>query len=1008
MIATAKAYQPILLATALLFSVCLHSQTGSFSLKKYTVKDGLPDNYIFRIFQDSRNFLWIGSQNGISRFDGKNFINYGFANKLPGLGTDFIYEDDTHQIWAGTRLGAAVLKGNSFHEYPVSDAAAITFVFQIIETGEKELWLLTDKGVYRFEKDHWQKIILYPGMDNKPCRRIIETEAGMYINFGSLLVLKHGDGRFEILDEQNSNPIFYDDLRQFNSHVYVTKNKRLYKIEHNRLIPVFSKALAGKTITSYFEDSKKQFWVVTPQNGVILATNTGNGEKIIATLPVPFNLVSHIFEDMDHNIWIACYDGLGKVVQKKYAAYEAAPGKGINYIRNILQTSGGSILAFSQGNGFLTFKDNHFVPSLFKLPIAKNYQFNNDVIDTYSSDFKGALWFVTRKQRLFSLYHNKLTDHTAIAGNTFDLLDACWDNRSNRLFIMADSLLIGNESSQQPFASNNGSQKLFQPITGHCFANGLSIFSTRHDGNFLIDTKNNLTDITHELGIKKSLINFLFLEEKNSNFWIYKELEGLCRYHWTKDKLPKKNLEITTANGLPNNAVNSMCIDKYNRVWVTTLAGLSIIRIDTLNNNNPVFYNPGYDLDVAPEHPVNSKLIAAADGMVWLSTLSKIYRFNPDDIQFRNIIPSISIERVTLLTKENPAVKTDSLLEYFWQSSRPAIFSYDQNSFRISFTGIAYNNSFELQYSYKLGGLDSNWSIPTVNNNVSYVNLQSGNYFFEVKVKKADSDWSKPAVFLFTIRKAFWETWWFRLLTVLAASGIIVFAFRYRLNEVKTKAALKNQLQELESKALKAQMNPHFIFNAMNSIQSLIINNRTEEAGSYISKFARLMRQVLENADNNLVTISKELYSLQLYISLEKLRLDVDLNYSEDIDPDIDILHEKIPSLLLQPFIENALWHGLSKKEGSKNLTLKISASEFFITCEITDNGIGRSMAAQNYQQLPEGHLSKATQITKDRLIGFNKDKGIIPLEIIDLKNSDGQPAGTTVLLRIKRSLASR
>ena len=203
-------------------------------------------------------------------------------------------------------------------------------------------------------------------------------------------------------------------------------------------------------------------------------------------------------------------------------------------------------------------------------------------------------------------------------------------------------------------------------------------------------------------------------------------------------------------------------------------------------------------------------------------------------------------------------------------------------------------------------------------------------------------------------------------------------------------------------------MNPHFIFNAMNSIQSLIINNRTEEAGSYINKFARLMRQVLENSDNNLVTISKELYSLQLYISLEKLRLDVDLNYTEDIDPDIDILSEKIPSLLLQPFIENALWHGLSKKEGNKSLTLKITASGFFITCEIMDNGIGRSMAAQNYHQLPEGHLSKATQITKDRLLGFNKDNNIVPLEIIDLENSDGRPAGTKVLLRIKRSFSSR
>ncbi len=1003
-----KAYQFFLFTASLLFSFCLPAQTSSFSLKKYTVKDGLPDNYIFNIFQDSRSYLWIGSSNGISRFDGKKFVNYGFANKLPGLGTDFIYEDDAHQIWAGTRLGAAVLKGNTFHEYPVSDSAAITFIFQILKTTKKELWILTDKGIYSLNKDHWQKITLYPGMDNKPCRHIIETAAGMYINYGSVLLLKHGDGNFETLDEKSNSTIYYNELMQFNDTVYVTKNHSLYKIENKKLLPVFSKALAGKWITTFFQDSKKQFWVVTKQDGVIQAANTANGEKIIATLPVPFNLVSIIFEDRDHNIWIGCYDGLGKVVQKQYATYEIETGKGINYTRNILQTSDGSILAFNQGAGFLTFKDNHFVPASYNLPAIKNDQFNNDIVDTYSFDAKGVLWFVTRKQRLFSLYQNRLTDRTAIAGNTVDLLDACWDNSSNRLFVMADSLLIGNENQLQQFTSTNGSKKLFQPITGHSFANGLSIICTRHDGNFLIDAQNNLIDITNELGIKKSIIDFHFLEEKNGNFWIYNALQGISRYHWTKNNLPQKDFDITTTNGLPNNAVTSMCIDLYNRVWVNTLAGLSIIRIDTLYNNKPVFYDPGYNLDAAPAGPENSKLITAADGMVWLSTPSKIYRFNPDDIQFSNISPFISIEKITLLSEKEPAVKADSLLEYFWQSSHPVTLNYDQNSFRINFTGITYNNSFELLYSYKLGGLDSNWSTESINNSVSYVNLPPGNYIFEVKVKKADSDWSKPALFLFTVKAPFWETWWFRILIVLTASGIIILAFRYRLNEVKNKATLKNQLLELESKALKAQMNPHFIFNAMNSIQSLIINNRTDEAGSYISKFARLMRQVLENSDNNLVSISKELYSLQLYIALEKLRLNVDLNYTETIDPDIDVLNEKIPSLLLQPFIENALWHGLSKKEGSKNLSLKISITGLLITCEITDNGIGRSGAAQNYQQLPEGHLSKATQITWDRLIGFNKDNSIIPLEIIDIKNSDGQPAGTTVILRIKRSFVSR
>ena len=238
---------------------------------------------------------------------------------------------------------------------------------------------------------------------------------------------------------------------------------------------------------------------------------------------------------------------------------------------------------------------------------------------------------------------------------------------------------------------------------------------------------------------------------------------------------------------------------------------------------------------------------------------------------------------------------------------------------------------------------------------------------------------------------------------ILAASGLLVSIFQYRIKQIRTKAELKNQLQELESNALKAQMNPHFIFNAMNSIQSLIINNRSDEAGKYISKFAKLMRYVLENADANLVTIEKELHSIQLYIELEKLRMNVDLDYTETIDPQLEMHLEKIPSLILQPFVENALWHGLSKKEGDKKLTIRIKAAQNLIICEIIDNGVGRVNAVNYYDQLPEGHLSRATDITLQRLISYNKTPAVKPIEIKDLIDTQNNPVGTSVIIRIKR-----
>jgi LytS/YehU family sensor histidine kinase len=196
-------------------------------------------------------------------------------------------------------------------------------------------------------------------------------------------------------------------------------------------------------------------------------------------------------------------------------------------------------------------------------------------------------------------------------------------------------------------------------------------------------------------------------------------------------------------------------------------------------------------------------------------------------------------------------------------------------------------------------------------------------------------------------------------------------------------------------------MNPHFIHNALNSIQSLILNNQSTEASHYISKFAKLLRQVLENADKNLISFDKELYSLQLYVDLEKLRMNMKIDYKEQVDKNILTSEIKIPPLILQPFVENALWHGLSRKEGDKKITVTITEKDDWIICEITDNGIGRKKAAESYKTFPEGHLSKAVNITRQRLADFNQSPGTEPVSFIDLEKDD-EALGTTVIIRIK------
>jgi tetratricopeptide (TPR) repeat protein len=245
---------------------------------------------------------------------------------------------------------------------------------------------------------------------------------------------------------------------------------------------------------------------------------------------------------------------------------------------------------------------------------------------------------------------------------------------------------------------------------------------------------------------------------------------------------------------------------------------------------------------------------------------------------------------------------------------------------------------------------------------------------------------------------------------ILVLLGILLFVvYRNRLIKIKNIAALKKQGNEilqlnnvLEIRALRAQMDPHFIFNCMASLQSLIWENKNEEADSYLSKFSRLLRMVLENSENNTVSLDKELDMLKRYLELESIRLKEKFFYKIDVDEDVFTEAIEVPTLIIQPFAENALWHGLMNKEDNRQLTIEIKTQDDMLVCIVEDNGIGRQKAQQQKKALKQ-HISKGMKIIEERLRIMraqtnNNETGV---EIIDLFTESQMPCGTKVLIRI-------
>src|SRR4030095_3105507 len=217
--------------TIFIISFPFYVQSQEMSVRIYTAKDGLPSNYVYGALQDKLGYLWVGSPYGLTRFDGKHFTNYGLSDGLPDIRASGGYMDSRFRLWARTERGTVELKGNRFINYPLSDSLS-----QLLETGEDRIWYLTSTGVYQFNFNKWQKIKLYPGYENHPCRKIIETNEGLYINYGDLLVLRQPNDTYKIIGKLKAPGYYYNSLSLLGGQIFVSTLDGIYEIRDHQLV----------------------------------------------------------------------------------------------------------------------------------------------------------------------------------------------------------------------------------------------------------------------------------------------------------------------------------------------------------------------------------------------------------------------------------------------------------------------------------------------------------------------------------------------------------------------------------------------------------------------------------------------------------------------------------------------------------------------------------------------------------------------------------------------------
>jgi ligand-binding sensor domain-containing protein/two-component sensor histidine kinase len=435
-------------------------------------------------------------------------------------------------------------------------------------------------------------------------------------------------------------------------------------------------------------------------------------------------------------------------------------------------------------------------------------------------------------------------------------------------------------------------------------------------------------------------------------------------------------LPLVTPQPLSSQNIYLLAFDHSSQLWAGTETGVDEIVED--QGKFTAVHHFGKQEGFTGIETCQDAALCDRAGRMWFGTMNGLMRYIPNTADRKSVPPLLHFEQVSLFYKPIAETKYASGAAALFNGEEGGLsLPWDQNHLSFSFRAIELMHSEPLQYRWKLEGADADWSPWSEQTQVNYANLAPATYKLWIQAASdTDADALSPAMAAaFTIRKPFWESWFFRLaaLAMLAALGfwgVRTYVGRIRNEESRRREQLEmqNRLLQLEQKALQLQMNPHFIFNALNSIQSLIATRDYEVARQEINRFAKLMRSTLNNSRKTGITLQEEIETLEQYLSVEQFCQQNPFTFAIHVGEQVDPETLDIPPMLLQPFVENAVVHGVSHLAYPGRIELFFDLAGDLLVCRITDNGPGREKAALLREAKKPGHQSMALAVTQERL----------------------------------------
>lgn len=969
---------------------------------------------------DQYGFIWVATSDGLARFNGKE-VTYYFHETHPEIPADqigFVYCDSQNNIWACTDMGMVKIDitRQAHRQLIIPDQPEVQ-ISMCIESGDGVIYAASPEGMYSLEKNDkmWMSCMWFDSIiGNHRIREMRRFDKDRILicmpNSGVILVnttSKKEEARFNVK--------FISCVAKFDEHSILIGASDSYKLYYATINkPDSIKEIAGPSFFHLHNPHEAINYMMRAADGKVYMTTSYEG---LLSLDSTLTIYKHYVHDaanpnsiINNSMKYVLADSVGNLVITSFS--------GLNYTNTI----------------------NASVEYINYFKTDRNEMLDESVISV-AEDGNGKLW-ICSIDKVLRYDPNKgtvaeitvpSTTHLNGEGISPIFVEHAVENKMWVSF-RYDGIAVFNADGTFEKLFNHAmcpatKIEINRPRVIREGNDGFMYIGTEH-GLFRINKKQSSIDTFPDDPLIRALDRERIVDilVNPAGLWISSSPDGAV---WHYDFIEKKLDRYDDSKGLNTDRPYRITSDKAGNIFVGSYHGFSIIHPDRTITN----IQKGKGLISTRVE----SLECADDGSVWITNNYNLLKYDPVSKSIfkiggrqglmnlsYSVMSSAKLTSGNLVFGSNKGIiivdpsklHMDSKLlhvylfyhdadgtEREWMYGIKRYFNYKQNHLRFSFAVNDMMIADQVMYRYKMssGSGDDNWTSADLNSNVDF-NLNAGTFRFQVQAFDGHDWYGLPGDVIFSINAPWWKQWWFILGLAMSLLGVFLYYLYGKIEKFRKEIIVARQITDLESKALRAQMNPHFVFNSLNAIQECIVTGRIEEAYTYLSTFSKLLRMVLENSDVPEVSLQDELEVFSLYISLEKLRFKDDMIYDLELNPDIDTEEILVPPMLIQPHLENSIWHGLRHKTGNKILKLSISEHPVgYLEVIIEDNGIGRAKSEEIRKTRLGGnqHRSRGKQLSENRMTLLSQIYPLTNMAISDLHDAQGDAVGTKVILTI-------